>query len=61
MGKKVKPVNPYNGVEIDPMFDGHLEKPLSKMTPKEKLDYLWLQMMFKWTVDNKVKRVKKGN
>jgi hypothetical protein len=57
--EKKKQINPYNGVEIDPMFDGHLEKPLSKMTPKEKLDYLWLQMMFKWTVDNKVKRVKK--
>jgi len=50
-----------NGKLIDPMFDGHLEKPLSKMTPKEKLDYLWLQMMFKWTVDNKVKRVEKEN
>ncbi|HMQ67597.1 MAG TPA: hypothetical protein PKA90_00820 [Ignavibacteria bacterium] len=51
-----KKINPVNGIEIDPMFDGHIEKPLSKMTPKEKLDYLWLQMMFKWTVENKVKR-----
>ncbi len=52
-----KKINPVNGVEIDPMFDGHIEKPLSKMTPKEKLDYLWLQIVFKWKVSTKVKRV----
>ncbi len=39
--------------KIDPMFDGHLEKPLSKMTPKEKLDYLWLQMVFKFAIKNR--------
>ena len=39
----------------DPMFDGHLEKPLSKMTPREKLKYLWLQTEFKWKIkDRKV-------
>ena len=48
-----KKINPVNGKEIDPMFDGHLEKPLSKMTPKEKLDYLWMQMMFKWQIRNR--------
>ncbi len=52
-----KKINPVNGVEIDPMFDGHLEKPLSKMTPKEKLDYLWLQTVFNWKVRTMVKRV----
>ena len=52
-----KKINPVNGVEIDPMFDGHIEKPLSQMTPKEKLDYLWLQTVFKWKVRMKVKRV----
>lgn len=55
-----KKINPVNGVEIDPMFDGHLEKPLSKMKPKEKLDYLWLQTVFKWKVKTKVKRVNKA-
>jgi hypothetical protein len=37
---------------IDPMFDGHLEKPLSKMTSREKLYYLWLQMEFKYSIRN---------
>ena len=52
-----KKINPVNGVEIDPLFDGHIEKPMSEMTPKEKLDYLWLQMVFKWKVSNRVRRV----
>lgn len=52
-----KKINPVNGVEIDPLFDGHIEKPLSEMTPKEKLDYLWLQTVFNWKVRTKVKRV----
>mgnify|MGYP003619736615 CR=1 FL=1 len=52
-----KKINPVNGVEIDPLFDGHIEKPLSEMTPKEKLDYLWLQTLFIWMVRTKVKRV----
>ncbi|HMS35502.1 MAG TPA: hypothetical protein PKC91_15580 [Ignavibacteria bacterium] len=56
-----KKINPVNGVEIDPMFDGHLEKPLSKMTPKEKLDYLWMQTVFNWEVRTKVKRVNDEN
>ena len=56
-----KNINPVNGVEIDPMFDGHIEKPLSQMTPKEKLDYLWLQTVFKWKVRTKVKRVNEEN
>lgn len=55
-----KKINPVNGAEIDPMFDGHIEKPLSEMTPKEKLDYLWLQTVFKWKVKTKVKRVNKA-
>ncbi len=55
-----KKINPVNGVEIDPLFDGHIEKPLSQMTPKEKLDYLWLQTVFKWKVKTKVKRVNKA-
>jgi hypothetical protein len=52
-----KSINPVTGKEIDPMFDGHIEKPLSSMTPREKIDYLWLQMMFKWKIRNRVKKV----
>ena len=55
-----KKINPINGKEIDPIFDGHLEKPLSKMSPKEKLDYLWMQIMFKWQIRNR-KMVPKKN
>ncbi len=47
-------INPVNGKEIDPMFDGHLEKPLSKMTPGEKLEYIWMQMEFKWWAEKAV-------
>ncbi|MBS1552360.1 MAG: hypothetical protein JST15_09880 [Bacteroidetes bacterium] len=50
--EKVKKYN--NGKPIDTMFDGHLEKPVSDMTPKEKLDYIWMQMMFKWQIRNRV-------
>ena len=42
-----------NSQKIDPLFDGHLEKPLSKMNPKEKLHYLWLQMEFKYSIRNR--------
>lgn len=52
--KDRKKINPVNKKEIDQMFDGHIEKPLSEMSPKEKLDYLWMQMMFKWQIRNRV-------
>jgi hypothetical protein len=44
------------------MFDGHLEKPLSKMTPKEKLDYIWEWMKFKYEIRNRkiINRKKKS-
>lgn len=44
----------YNKLEsISSLFNGHLEKPLSKMTPREKLDYLLLQMEFRYKIRNK--------
>lgn len=55
--EKLKRINPVKGKEIDQMFDGHLEKPLLKMTPTEKLHYLWLQTVFKWKAD----KAKKDN
>ncbi len=36
------------------MFDCHLEKPVPKMTPGEKPDYIRMQMMFKWQIRNRV-------
>ncbi len=36
--------------KIDPMFDGHLEKPLSSMSPRDKIYLLWLQMEFKYEI-----------
>jgi hypothetical protein len=38
---------------IDPIFDGHLEKPFSKLTPREKIYYLWLQMEFHYAIRNR--------
>jgi predicted transport protein len=37
----------------DEMFDGHPEKPLSKMTPREKIYYIWLNMQFKYDIKNR--------
>lgn len=42
------------------MFDGHLEKPLSKMTPYEKIDYIWRQMVFKYNIKDRKKLNKKN-
>jgi hypothetical protein len=39
---------------VDPMFDGHLEKPISKMTPREKIYYIWLCMKFKYDIKDRV-------
>jgi hypothetical protein len=39
--------------KIDPMFDGHLEKPLSSMSPRDKIYLLWLQMKFKYDIRNR--------
>ncbi|MCX6157233.1 MAG: hypothetical protein NTY74_04545 [Ignavibacteriae bacterium] len=43
-----------NGQTIHPDFDGHLEKPVSKMTVDEKLDYLWMAMEFHYSIRNAV-------
>jgi len=40
-------------------FDGHPEKPLKKMTPKEKLEYLSAQIELKRFIEMKVVRKKK--
>ncbi len=30
--------------EVDPLFDGHLERPLLAMTVRERLDWIWEAM-----------------
>jgi len=50
---KEEPFRYYEGVRIDPLIDGHPEKPLPKMTPREKIHYLWLQMEFKHAIRNR--------
>jgi len=44
-----------NGKPVHPDFDGHIEKPISKMTLEEKLDYLWMAMEFHYSLRNIVK------
>jgi hypothetical protein len=34
-------------VNVDPMFDGHLEKPLQQMTVQERLDWIDAMMKFR--------------
>ena len=41
---------------VDTNFDGHLEKDVRFMTPKEKLDYLWQMIELKNYIRNNVKR-----
>ena len=45
--------------DIHPDFDGHLERRLRDLSPKEKLLYLSQQMELMHFVRNKVKRVTK--
>jgi hypothetical protein len=40
-------------------FDGHLEKPLKQMTPKEKLLYLSAQIELRYYIKNNITRKKK--
>ncbi len=44
---------PKRKKKIDPMFDGHLEKPMSSMNPREKIYLLWLHMKFKYDIRNR--------
>lgn len=41
---------------VHPDFDGHLEKPLEKMTTTEKLEWLWEMMQFQHWAKTQVKR-----
>jgi hypothetical protein len=46
--------------KTDPMFDGHLEKPISRMSLRERIYYIWLCMKFKYDIRNRV-IIKKGS
>jgi hypothetical protein len=43
----------------DPLFDGHLEMDITKMSPKDKLLYISRQIQLKHFIETKVKRVSK--
>jgi hypothetical protein len=43
----------------DPLFDGHLEMDVTKMSPKEKLLYLSRQIQLKHFIKKKVRKVPK--
>jgi hypothetical protein len=47
--------------EVDPMFDGHLEKPLSEMTVDEKLDWIWEGMQLLWAGKQAREKATSGN
>ena len=34
--------------QVDPMFDGHLERPLTDFTFEERLDWIWEAMQLLW-------------
>lgn len=55
-----KRINPVTGKEVDPMFEGHLEKRIRDMTPKEKLIYLWDMMQFKYEIGRSI-RIKEND
>lgn len=46
------------GPEIHPDFDGHLERPLRSLPPKEKLLYLSQQIELRYLVRHKARRVR---
>lgn len=45
--------------KTDPLFDGHLEMDITKMSPGEKLLYLSRQIQLKRFIEAKVRKVPK--
>jgi len=52
-------IEPEKKVMPDPLFDGHLEMDLTRMTPREKLLYLSMQIKLKRFIEAKVKKIPK--
>jgi hypothetical protein len=52
-------IEPEKKVKTDPLFDGHLEKDVIKMTPNEKLLYLSMQIKLKRFIEAKVRKIPK--
>jgi hypothetical protein len=50
---------PKKAGTADPLFDGHLEMDVTKMSPKEKLLYLSRQIQLKHFIETKVRKISK--
>ncbi len=49
-------------IKSDPLFDGHLQMDITKLSPKDKLLYISRQIQLKHFIETKVKKIsKKGN
>lgn len=55
----MKPVKDKRALIPDPLFDGHLETDVTRMSPKEKLLYISRQIQLKHFIEKKVRRVTK--
>jgi hypothetical protein len=55
----MKPKEPEKTRKTDPLFDGHLEMDITKMSPNEKLLYLSRQIQLKRFIETKVRKVPK--
>lgn len=48
-----------NTIKTDPLFDGHLETDITKLSPKDKLLYISRQIQLKHFIETKVKKISK--
>lgn len=55
----MKPVKGKRPLRPDPLFDGHLETDVTRMSPKEKLLYISRQIQFKHFIEKNVRKVPK--
>jgi hypothetical protein len=46
--------------DVDPLFDGHLERPLLDLTVSERLDWIWEAMQLLWLGDTARQRNKQA-
>lgn len=57
----MKPGKGKIAIKPDPLFDGHLEMNVTRMSPKEKLLYISRQIQLKHFIEKKVRKVTKPN
>lgn len=53
----MKPGKGKKAIKPDPLFDGHLETDVTRMTPKEKLLYISRQIQLRHFIERKVRKV----